>query len=319
MKKAGIFLVGIVICTVLFVAWPKAAPSTESKAAPASLTGLPGAGLPPEVCSANKVCGPGKQIAPQHAAKPETAATTAESQFDVVHDLLKDKRADAAAQSLLDILRTDSNNEHALVELAVLYLNDPRYRDKAVAMLEKVLERNPNNDQAMGELLSATQDAAEGTEIKGLLESVQSSYAKNPDSTNLAGGLGKLLVDRGDLNAGIPLLEKAAADPKFAESALNTLVETYADSEQAAKTAGAYQRLLAHQENQLKEANAKGSPEAERLKRSMLSNQIGLVSALISSGQLDAAERALRQLREQYPDHRELTHLTAQLEKARHT
>lgn len=236
-----------------------------------------------------------------------------DNRFDSIQQLLRDGRFEAAATALMEILKTEPNNERALLELGYLYARDPKYGDQGIQMLEKVLRLNPENDQAMGELLLLAMEGRGGD----MVAKVQMAYERNPNSANLAAGLGRLKLNEGNMEEAVPLLERAAGSDVVAESAYNSLLDAYLAAGDKAKTVDTYNRLVDFQQRSLEEARRAGSPDAARLERSMRQNQLGLASALIAQKQYDAAESLLRQVREASPQEQGLERLSRRLEDER--
>jgi len=249
---------------------------------------------------------------PTHSRRVTVAAQPPElkDKFALVDSLARDGRRAEVLELLQDILNQAPENAEALYLMGYYLGEDPAKKTEAIASLAKALERDPSHDGAMGELIVLSG----GVPSKEIYDGVRSAYERNPGSSNLAAGMGKILVDRGEDAAAIPLLEKSSQDPQYTVSSLNTLVEVYRDGGDFAKTAETYDRLIAFQEERLREAN---SEEAPMYLRDVSSSRLGKVDVLIRSGDLDGAERVLRQIRSAEPENPDIAILQQQLDRAR--
>jgi len=231
--------------------------------------------------------------------------------FDLVASLLADNRRQDAIDLLQEILRANPDSPDALYQMAYVLVEDPARREEALGMLKKALEKDPNHEPAMAELLDLAQG---GGAAESIYQGVKTAYERNPQSANVAAGLGRLAVERGDPQAAIPLLEQGAKDPYFAQSSLNSLIDAYRDTGAYAKATETYERLIRFQEEMMAKADAE---EAAVYQQEINSSRLGLVETLIATGQLDAADRVLQQVRTRDPENPSITSLQLRLDQAK--
>lgn len=276
---------------------PTPVPRVASAPPDPSLTGIPLAKAPVA------------RRTPRKASTPP--APELKEKFDLVESLLADNRRQDALDLLKEILKIAPDNPDALYQTAYLLVEDPARRAEAEGLLKKALEKDPNHEPAMGELLELSQN---GGSPEGIYQGVRSAQERNPQSANLNAGLGRLLLDRGDPRGAIPLLEKAAQDPYFALSSLNSLADAYREAGSLSKTAETFERLIAFQESLMQKADA---DEAAVYQREINSSRLDLVDTLIATGQLDAAERVLQQVRSRDPENPSVSSLQIRLDRAK--
>jgi len=249
---------------------------------------------------------------PTHSRRTTTVSPPPElkDKFALVESLARDGRRADVLELLRDVLKQAPDNAEALYLMGYHLGEDPEKKGEAMVSLAKALEKDPDHDGAMGELLVLSG----GMPSKDVYDRVLSVYERNPGSSNLAAGLGKILVDRGEDASAVPLLEKASQDPQFTVSSLHTLVEVYRDGGDLAKTSETYDRLIAFQEERLRVARPE---EAPTYLRDVSSSRLGKVDVLIRSGDFDGAERVLRQIRTAEPENPDIAILQQQLDRAR--
>lgn len=225
---------------------------------------------------------------------PKFLTQSTDPRLKSVLQLIEDERWESAALALMDILKSEPNHEQALLAMGYLYVRDPKYSYQGVLMLQKVLRINPENDFAMGELLQAM----EAGKAEGLSQAIEKAYRENPESSNLAAGLGWIRFREEKFPEAISLLEKATHDDTFAESSYHSLIDAYLATGNHSKIAETFSRLIAFQQESLERAKTTAGKEAERLERAIVTNQLELAKSLLALGQRENAATILREVRE---------------------
>ncbi len=93
---------------------------------------------------------------------------------------------------LKDILKNDPRNEHALIELAVIQIIDKQDSQAAIPYLEQVLQLNPDNEEAMHELVTTYGELGKNDEGLAYLKSFADQH---PESTNAQFGVARALYE----------------------------------------------------------------------------------------------------------------------------
>lgn len=123
---------------------------------------------------------------------------------------LKDKNAD---QPLLDWLKSNPGDQRARMALANYY-NDLANWPKAVAEYEKLVDSFPNDPAALNNLAWGYYNVKD----KRALATAEKAYKLANAAPPVADTYGWILVEQGDLQRGLPVLQKAAeAQTEYAE------------------------------------------------------------------------------------------------------
>lgn len=192
------------------------------------------------------------------------------------------------AKALLEqVLQKNPNDEEALTQLALIHLLDFKDEDKARPIFEKILNNNPENQTALAELVEIYSDSDHDDGINFL----KSVYEKSPNS-NVATGLGQVLMETHP-KAAIPYLEKGG------ERALNDLAEAYTVSgnhEKAFETLQRNEELLTGkmQNNEVQDAGFT-KDELVRVKMNM-------VNSLVAQGKQELAHQKAQELKNYFGD-----------------
>ncbi len=195
--------------------------------------------------------------------------------------LVNEDKPDEARRLLEKVLGEDPNNEEALTQLALIHILDFKDESAAQPLLEKALKINPENKTALAELVEIYADREDGTGVKLL----QNIYEKNADNSNLALGIGQVLIESNP-KAAIPYLEKGG------DRALTDLGEAYSLSGDHVKALETHQ----HQEDVLNnkiQAGEGGEYAKEELKRV----KINIVVDFKAQGREEQARQKLAELR----------------------
>lgn len=255
---------------------------------------------------------PADVVVSQPAKRSTGEAPVAEARptdFQQVWDMISDGRKEDAIALLEQKIKENPNDEAALTELGVILAGDTAQAAKGIETLAKAIELNPENDRALGDILFTKMSPELQAQTISRLKALQEA---NPDSANLAAGLGRMLLKQGDRAGAVNYLEKGSRDPKFAESSLSALIDTYRELGQPGQSTDAYARLIAEQERKLASGQA-----PRNLEGTILNNRLGLANALIDAGQLDSADQILQRVREQAPNNSGLIQLTQKLSQKR--
>lgn len=247
---------------------------------------------------------PAEARSPTTLATPPPVATAKEpepksrdSRIDAIRDLMKAGRPEAALASLKEILEAEPRNEEALLQLGLIHSGDPKAQDLAAKELGKVLDVNPENDRAVGRLLEMDLDGA----TPNAYATLASAYERSPDSANIAAGLGSLMLDRGQRDQAIALLEKGARDPRFAESSFNSLTRAYSEAGDNQRAVQAYERMIQFQTEAMTRSRD-ANQDYRGWESRIISSQLGLAQYLADTGQGKRAEGMAKEILSRYPD-----------------
>lgn len=239
-------------------------------------------------------------------AQPPQANTTTlpASDEDAVNEKLQDDLAKAMklvdhgqvkdAQALLEsILQAHPTNEFALTELGMLHLLDYKDTGTALTYLEKVMKLNPGNKVVMNELVAIYEDTGRGEGLKFL----QSLYDENPDNTQLAQGIGQILLNQNRPQEAMPYFEKGTEDGKDPQ-AYKLLADSLADSGQADKAIDAYRKVVELERENL----AIGKYSEQDGKDRVAMAQLNVIYKLMEDNKNTAAEAELMKIKSDLPE-----------------
>ncbi|MEZ4741789.1 MAG: tetratricopeptide repeat protein [Bdellovibrionota bacterium] len=219
------------------------------------------------------------------------------------------------AQLLLEgILEKDPNNEQALVELGLIHLIDFRAPDAALPLLERALTVNAGNRVALSELVGIYEETNSADHGLDFLLGLQQSGSVSNSSLNL--GIGQILVGQGRSTDAIPYLENAAKAADADEFAVEELADAYSASNLPAKAADAFKMAVDAEKKRIEGnsfANRKGEYGSERL--GIL--ELRYARELMRLGRYDEVQALLDDLNLHLPDDDEVSALAAQVQKKR--
>ncbi|MBP9708643.1 MAG: tetratricopeptide repeat protein [Oligoflexales bacterium] len=163
-----------------------------------------------------------------------------------------DRAEPQTAQVLLEkVLELDPNNDQALFELGMLYLIDYRNKEKARLYLEATVAVNSGNQHGMSELVNLyfeTDSIDEG--IRNFRELAD----KHPETSHYPLAAGQLLMDADRYAEALPFLKEAVEKGTQPEQSLADLSRTHAKLGEYALAAQACQQALAKQEELIRKA-----------------------------------------------------------------
>jgi len=231
------------------------------------------------------------KVPEKNNAIPVQTASVARTNTSESNDLVKraielvnQSQVGEARQLLEKVLQENPDHEEALVQLGLIHLLDLKDEKVAQTYFEKILTINPDNKVALTELVDIYADRADGAGVKYL----ESLYEKNPN-TSIAMGIGQVLIENNPV-AAIPYLEKGG------EPALNDLGEAYVMSGNHAKALETFQVQEEKARARLQNADGEGNEYAkDELVRIML-NKYHALNAL---GNKEAAQQQMNEIRGQ--------------------
>ena len=142
---------------------------------------------------------------------PTATPTQFKEELESAMKLVDTGKPAEAVPLLNKILEKEPNNEMALVELAMIQLLDFKDPAASVPLLERALRVNPGNQVVMSEMLGAYEEMGQPDVGMGI---VQQMYEDQPQNRELAFGIGKSFADMGDNAKALPYLADAAKDGK---------------------------------------------------------------------------------------------------------
>lgn len=190
----------------------------------------------------------------------------------------------AEAKLLLEkVLQDNPEHEEALTQLGLIHLLDYKDAKAAQPYFEKILSINPDNKLALAELVDIYADFPDGGGVKYL----ESLYEKN-QSASIAAGIGQVLIENNP-KAAIPYLEKGG------EHALNDLGDAYSMSGNYAKALETYQVQEEKAKAKLQNADPETSEYTKDELVRVMMNQYHTLRALGNDEQAQQKQNELRQ------------------------
>lgn len=214
---------------------------------------------------------------------------------------------------LEDVLKNNPRNEQALVEMAMIHLLDLRRPAQAIDYLQKVIGINPSNRVVMTELVSLYEE--EGRVDEGLQFMLEAQQA-NPESGEIAYGVGQMMVVQGRDDEAIPHLRKAAETSDNRVRASRELAEALARAGSAEQAIEAYQTTIKQQEEDLKTRSVQGLPTSFAQERVNFT-KMDMVRQLMNLGRWDEAEKVLHQVQEEMPGDQNVISLAERVRERR--
>lgn len=190
------------------------------------------------------------------------------------------------------ILKKDPRNEQALVELAMINLLDLKQPEAAMGFLQRVVEVNPRNQIVMSELVSLFEEQGRVDDGITFMTDV---FHKNPESTELAFGIGQMLSLQGRDGDAISYLEKAATSPENLVRASRELGEAYSRTGDPEKAIESYNKAIIDQERDIAEKAGRGLP-TQFAEESMNYTKMDKVREMIKLNQLEEAQQILNDI-----------------------
>lgn len=214
-------------------------------------------------------------------------------QILVAEKLLDQGDIKGAVEALENILKQDPNQERALEMLGMIYMTDLQDPEKAVGYFKQILSANPNNDFAVMELVGASTDPSRA---QPMLNYLQSLYQAHPSSVVLADGIGELLMSQGRIEEALPLLERSAGDPKFAEFSYSRMAAIYERTGQADKAADSYRKSISAQSDEIQRRKSEGQ-STDIVEFSMARTQLDLAQLMMRQRKYREAEDLIEKAR----------------------
>jgi tetratricopeptide (TPR) repeat protein len=209
-------------------------------------------------------------------------------------------------QALLDgVLKRDPKNEQALVEMAMIQLLDLKQTDQAVVYLQRALDVNPGNPVVMSELVSLYEEQGRVEEGLAYMQEVQ---ARNPESLDLAHGVGQKLTHAGKDQEAIEYYERATGSPEYSVRAYRDLADAYSKTGDKEHAVDAYGKAIASQEQEIQEKAGRGLPVQFAQER-LAYTKLEMACALLDKGDVAQAEGLLEEIAPILPGDESLTAL----------
>ena len=173
------------------------------------------------------------------------------------------------------LIQQDPNNTQALMEMAMVYTLDLKEPEKSRQILERIIDVNPSHRAALNELelLYKELDAVE--DGLALLELKAQQY---PESLEIQYVYGRMLSSS-DPRAAIPWLERAVKIPDQKEQALDQLASAALRAGQIGLAVKSWSEALNLAELELEQAKAKGESGTDYLEDRIAATRSELAKA----------------------------------------
>lgn len=200
----------------------------------------------------------------------DTAPTAGEAQSLIDRGLI------AEGRSMLEkIIELDPSNTQAMMELAMIYTLDLKEPSKSRDILEKILDINPSHRAALNELELIYKEL--GAVDHGL-ELLQLKAQQHPESIEIQYLYGRLLAAENPAGA-IPWLERATQILDQREQALGQLAGAALRAGQTDLAIKSWTEALSLAESELAQARASGEPGIDYLEERISSTRTELARA----------------------------------------
>lgn len=227
--------------------------------------------------------------------------------------LLDAGQASEAAQLLESVLKMDPNNEHALSELAMIYMLDLKQPEAATTYLQRILDINPANQIVTSELVSLYQEQGKIDDGLNFLLSVQSKY---PASGEVAYGIGQLMSLAGRDGDAVGYLEKAAQAPGNEILAYRDLGDAYVRSGNPDLAVDSFEKSIAGQQKEMAEKAAKGL-SMQFAEERLAHTKVSMVRAYLAKGDTEKAQAILDEVKVVMPTDEQVLALEHSLRQKR--
>jgi len=199
-----------------------------------------------------------------------TTPTASEAQSLIDQGLIAEGRA-----MLEKIIELDPSNTQAMMELAMIYTLDLKEPVKSRDMLEKILDINPSHRAALNELELIYKEL--GAVDQGL-ELLQLKAQQHPESIEIQYLYGRLLAAENPAGA-LPWLERATQIPDQREQALDQLAGAALMAGNTDLAIKSWTEALSLVESERAQARANGEPGIDYLEERISSTQTELARA----------------------------------------
>ena len=200
----------------------------------------------------------------------DTAPTASEAQSLIDRGLIAEGRA-----MLEKIIELDPSNTQAMMELAMIYTLDLKEPAKSRDILEKILDINPSHRAALNELELIYKEL--GAVDQGL-ELLQLKAQQHPESIEIQYLYGRLLAAENPAGA-LPWLERATQIPDQREQALDQLAGAALKAGKTDLAIKSWTEALSLAESELAQARANGEPGIDYLEERISSTRTELARA----------------------------------------
>jgi len=173
------------------------------------------------------------------------------------------------------LIDQDPGNTQALMEMALVYTLDLKEPEKSRHILERIIDINPSHRAALNELELLYKELGAVDDGLALLELKSEQY---PESLEIQYVYGRLLAIS-DPEAAIPWLERATQIGDQKEQALDQLAATALRSGQIGLAVKSWTEALALAENELEQAKANGESGLDYLEDRISATKIELAKA----------------------------------------
>ena len=252
-----------------------------------------------------------EKAAPQGA---QEAPTLGQSEIeDMLTDamrLVDDGNARAAMAILEKVLAAEPRNELALIEMGMIYLIDLKNANGAAGYLEKALQVNPNNKVVLTELIGVYEEIGRTPAGTAFLQGL---YDENPENSQLALGLGQILLSQDRVADALPFLERAAEDSNPA--AVTEYADALSESGQGEKAVEAYSRVLDIEIQRAQNGYYDNQPGVARERAGLA--RMDLIGEYVNQGNQAKAREQTEQLRKEFPDEDTLATILEQFQQTR--
>lgn len=174
-----------------------------------------------------------------------------------VDRFLAERDPEGAVRMLAGRLEKEPDNLALLQKMGAIHLHEMQQPVKAIPFLEKALGREPQNGEALHNLVGSYLGAEQGERgAEFLSELVQ----QNPEAYDARLALGDLLASEGKLSESLAVLTTLVADPKAPPDARVLLAHTLLAHNQSQAAEEQLRWLVGHQQSQIAAKAQRGEP-----------------------------------------------------------
>lgn len=235
---------------------------------------------------------------------PSVHVTTAvksgsETTLEQAMEMVDNDRPEEAIALLNRILEDDPNNIEVLEELGLIQLDVYDNPEEAMRYFVSVLEKDPENHAIAEEMIGVYMDLE--TLDEGLVN-FQRLADQHPESRVIAKALGEIYYTKGKTAEAIPHLERAinSSNDETLPNDHYMLAKAYSRSGRHRQSIGQYKKVLSFQEREIEELQARGYPY-ERIRKMRRRTQLELAASLIENKQFTDARSLLEKVQRDDP------------------
>ena len=219
------------------------------------------------------------------AAKSDSSHIVRQAQ-----ELLDHGNATAAAAMLEELMQKYPDNVEALMELAMIQVLDFKDLAKAESLLERIVILDANHRAALNELVLIYGDE---TRAEQGVTFIREQMIKHPESAELSYALGRMLIGTGHAADAIAYLERGQSLGDIRDQVNIDIAEAALRSGNLDKALESYQKAETYQEAEMERLRSTNGEGLDYAEDRLFATRLDHARALINAGRKDEADAML--------------------------